>query len=284
MRSNEAEAARLMRGMRTMLQAAALLVLIIGFPVFLFPHKTDVYFAWTIDAPIMAAALGASYLAASFLEAIAARQSSWAAARIAVPAVLTFTILTLVVTVLHLDRFHLHADVDSARVIAWVWLAVYASVPLIMGSLWFLQARAAAGDEPTRAAPMAPALRLAWIALALVLLPLAAFLLVDPTDAATLWPWPLTALTGRATGAWLAGFGVLCAHAAAENDLARLRPVFPAVAFLVALQAIVLLRFGDAAFWARPSAWAYTLLLAGWLATALYAWSVSRASSPARNS
>jgi hypothetical protein len=274
-KQNDVDPPRVRRGMRAMLLSAALLVLIIGFPAFFYPQQTDVFFAWTIDGPIMAAALGASYLAASVLEAVAARQRSWAEARIAVPAVLTFTVLTLVITVLHIGRFHLHSDVAMARIVAWVWLAVYASVPAIMGTLWLVQARAP-DREPSRAVLMSPALRLAWILLALILLPLGAYLLVDPTRAAALWPWALTALTGRATGAWLAGFGVLCAHAAAENDLVRLRPVFPAVTFLAILQGIVLLRFGDKLDWTRPSTWVYALVLAGWLATALYSWSVLR--------
>lgn len=258
-----------------MLLTAALLVLIIGFPAFFYPRQTDVFFAWTIDVPIMAAALGASYLAASVLEAIAARQRSWAEARIAVPAVLTFTVLTFVITLLHIDRFHLHSNVATARIVAWVWLAVYASVPIIMGMLWVAQARTS-DRPPTRATPMPLGLRLAWIALALILLPLGAYLLVEPTEAALLWPWALTALTARATGAWLTGFGVLCAHAAAENDLVRLRPAFPAVTLFAVLQGIVLLRFGDQLDWTRSSTRVYTLVLAGWLATALYSWSVLR--------
>ena len=48
--------------------------------------------------------LGAGYLAAAVLEVVADRQASWTRAQVAVPSVLVFTTLTLMVTLLHLDR------------------------------------------------------------------------------------------------------------------------------------------------------------------------------------
>ena len=44
-----------------------------------------------------------------------------------------FTTLTLVVTLVHLDKFHLGADQPaSARLVTWGWLAIYAGVPVAM--------------------------------------------------------------------------------------------------------------------------------------------------------
>ena len=258
-------------GMRGILIAAAILVLGVGFPLFLFPKNTDVDFAWTIASPIMAAALGASYLSASVLEALAARASTWANARIAVPTVFIFTILTLAITFIHIDRFHLDAGSFPARFIAWVWLGVYVIVPIILGIQWFRQTRTPSPD-PKPVASISPQSRAFWFGSSPILLLLGAYLLVAPLSAAAFWPWALTPLTGRAVGAWLIGFGVVSAHAGLERDLVRLYPIFPALTLFAVLQGIVLMRFHAELDWARPSAWVYALVLVSWLAIGLHSW------------
>jgi hypothetical protein len=258
-------------GMRGILIAAAILVLGVGFPLFLFPKNTDVDFAWTIASPVMAAALGASYLSASVLEALAARASTWANARIAVPTVFIFTTLTLAITFIHIDRFHLGAGSFPARFIAWVWLGVYVIVPIILGIQWFRQTRTPRPD-PKPVAPISPQSRAFWFGSSPILLLLGVYLLVAPLSAAAFWPWALTPLTGRAVGAWLIGFGVVSAHAGLERDLVRLYPIFPALTLFAVLQGIVLVRFHAELDWARPSAWVYALVLASWLAIGLHSW------------
>ena len=266
-------------GMRSILIAASILVLGVGFPLFLFPKNTDVDFAWTINPPIMAAALGASYLASSILEVLAARARIWINARVAVPAVLIFTVLTLGITLLHIDRFHLFANSLSARFVAWVWLAVYVIVPIIMGMAWFRQTRVRGPDLPP-AAPISTVPRVLWILSGAILMCGGVYLLVAPADAAAFWPWSLTPLTGRAVGAWLVGLGVLSAHAGLENDMARLFPVFPAMTLFALLHGIVLIRFRDELDWTRLSAWLYGLALTGWLGVGLYNWvSIAAANS-----
>ena len=97
----------LLPGMRRLLYVAAVLVLLAGFQLFVFTGNTASYFAWTIRNPLGAAFLGAGYWASVAFEALAARQRIWANARIAVPTVLVFTLLTLVATLLNLGLFHL---------------------------------------------------------------------------------------------------------------------------------------------------------------------------------
>ena len=97
--------------MNALLLAAGILVFIAGFQLYVLTERTDTFFAWTIAPPknlfLTAAFLGASYWASCVLEIMAARQRAWSHARIAVPAVLLFTSLTFIVTLLHLNLFHL---------------------------------------------------------------------------------------------------------------------------------------------------------------------------------
>jgi hypothetical protein len=243
-------------GMRAMLLVASSLVFLAGVPLFIGTEQTDRYFAWTVAPPITAAFLGAAYWASCVLELSAARQHFWAHARVAVPAVLLFTTLTMVVTLVYLDRFHLNSSLPIARLVTWAWLAIYLGVPLILALLLVRQLRAP-GVDPPRTAPLPRWIRwVTWLQ-AVVLLGAGAALLTDPGVASWLWPWKLTPLTGRAVGAWLLGFGVAALHANLENDFNRVRVGLITYVAMGALQLIAVARYPAALPWGRPVTWLF---------------------------
>jgi hypothetical protein len=252
-----------LRPMRALLVVFGVLTFLAVAALFVRPESTDRYFAWTIQPPLTAAFLGAAYLAGCTLVVLSLRAEAWAHARAAVVTILVFTVLTLVATLVHLDRFHLQASGAAARAAAWFWLAVYVSVPLVMVVLLAVQSRIE-GAHPQRALPMPR-----WLAVALavegaVMFVVGALLFVRPGTIG--WPWPLSPLTSRAIGAWLLSFGLAAGLAVAEGDLPRLRA--PAVAYLVfgLAELVALLRFAHSLSWGSPATWAYVAFLV--LATA----------------
>ena len=137
--------------MRWLLAFAAVLVFLAGVQLFLFPLDTDTRFAWTIPAPMTAVFLGASYWSAVGLELMGAMSRRWADARVAVPAVFVFTLLTFVATIIHMHKLHLAPALPVAtRAMAWLWLAIYAGVPVLMALAWILQSRAGTAVPPPR--------------------------------------------------------------------------------------------------------------------------------------
>src|SRR5438445_13414639 len=90
--------------MRWLLYAASTLVFLAGLQLTVFTEQTNTYFAWTISPPLTAAFLGAAYWAAVPVEVIAARQTIWAQARVAVPATGPFTTVTLSAPDLHFGQ------------------------------------------------------------------------------------------------------------------------------------------------------------------------------------
>ena len=100
--------------MRVILVVAACLVFLAGFQLTLFPLRTAEWFAWTIDVPMTAVFLGAAYWSSAVLELAGAASHGWGRARLTVWAVLVFTTLTLVVTLVHIDKFHLGPDLPAA--------------------------------------------------------------------------------------------------------------------------------------------------------------------------
>jgi hypothetical protein len=257
--------------MRRLLYVAALLVFLAGVQLYVFPLRTDRYFAWTIDSPMTAVFLGASYWSAVGLEVGAARAARWSGARIAVPAVFVFTTVTLVVTLAHLDSFHLDGDLPfGTRAVTWAWLAIYAAVPLLMVAATVSQRRESTAVPAPGGLP--GAVRAVLVALAAVLLGLGAALLVAPGWADGAWPWPLTPLTGRAIGAWLVGLGTAAAHARVLDDRASLRPLGITGVVFGALQVVALARHGDELDWGSAPAAVYLAVLS--VLTVVSAWSL----------
>lgn len=263
------------KGMQRLLFAASLLVLSAGILLYLLTDYTDTYFAWTITPPLTAAFLGAGYWASFLLELLSARERVWARARLAVPAILVFTTLTLILTLLHLDRFHFTRTVFITLAVTWVWLVVYASVPVVMTILLVAQLRQP-GRDPDRHTPLPWWVRLVLSLQALIMLTLGTALFLVPLAVASVWPWALTALTGRAVGAWLIGIGILASQAAWENDWTRLRPVMISFAVYGGLQLIAIARYPGTVNWNGASAWIYLLLLLSILAVGVYGWRAAR--------
>ncbi len=256
-------------GMRAMLYIASGLVFLVGIQLFIGSEYTDRYFAWTVKPSLTAAFLGGAYWASFSLEWLAARQTAWARARVAVPAVLTFTTLTLVATLLHLDKFHLNSPNGETVLATWAWIAVYAGVPGAMSLLLLRQLRVPGANPPRRLPiPRPVTVGLGVAGAALIALGMALFL--APTATLGLWPWLLTPLTARAVGAWLIGLGIAVAHSAWEADWERVRPAMVGLIVFGALQIVNLLRYPAVVSWGSLSAWVYVVGVTAALALGLY--------------
>src|SRR5947209_20087296 len=261
--------------MRWLLYAASALVFLAGLQLTVFTEQTATYFAWTIARPLTGAFLGASYWAAVPVEVIAARQSTWASARVAVPAIWLFTTLTLVATLLHFDRFHFSSPIASAQGAAWFWLAIYAGVPVAMLLIGWLQIRAPGGDPP-RGAPAPTWMQVLVLGQGGGMLVFGAGLFLLPSVVAPLWPWPLTTLTARAIGAWLIGIGFAALHANRENDLSRITPLAGGYVVFAVGELVALARYAGTVNWAAPAAWIYLAFLLSILPLGLAALPIRR--------
>ena len=263
----------LLPGMRMWFLGDSVLVSIAGIQLYMLTEYTDRFFAWTITPPLTAAFLGASYWASLPLVYLAARQTSWAQARLAVFGVLVFTLLTLVATLLHWDRFHFFDPDPTASIAAWMWIVVYAVVPPALLILVILQLRVP-GSDPSRQAPLPRWVRLVLDMQALAMLVLGVALFIAPV--APLWAWELTPLTGRAVGAWLVGIGVIAAHASWENDWERVHGMIVGYVMLACLQLLALVRYSATVDWSKPHAALYLIFLMSILVVGGYGWFATR--------
>jgi hypothetical protein len=270
--------------MRRLLYTASVLVLLAGIQLLVFTGRTDHFFAFTITNPLAAAFLGAAYWAAVAIEALAARQALWANARIAVPAVLVFTILTLAVTLTHLSQLHLGGRFPAGtQIVTVAWIAIYLLVPAVMLILLVVQARTP-GADPPRSAGLPAWLCAVLAAQAIVLLGLGTALFAAPGQTASLWPWQLTPMMAQATGAWLISLGVAAGHALLERDARRLRPAAVGNILLVLLLCIALARYPHHYEWRSASGIAFLIFLATMLVTGVVALARGLSGEPLRRS
>ena len=100
------------------------------------PRRPTETFAWTIEPPLTAAFIGAGYAAGFVLVVLSLRDPVWAHSRVPVLTIFVFVVLTLVATLLHINRMHFDDDFGGldflAKAAAWFWLAVYVVVPVAM--------------------------------------------------------------------------------------------------------------------------------------------------------
>jgi hypothetical protein len=254
-------------GLRWLLFTASVLVALAGIQLLVFTAHTGQYFAFTITNPLAAAFLGAGYWAAVPIEALAGRETRWANARIAVPAVLVFTVLTLAVTLTHLGQLHLGARYPAGtQAVTVAWLAIYVLVPALMATFLVRQARTP-GADPPRTIGLPGWLCAALAAQAAVLLGAGIALFAAPAQAAPLWPWHMTPMLAEATGAWLIALGVASVHMIAERDPRRLRPAAAGSIALPVLLAIALARYPHQFHWHSTGAIVYLTVLATMLLT-----------------
>lgn len=254
--------------------------------LFLGSEVTEDYFAWTIQPPLTAAFLGAGYGAGCVLVALSLRARTWAGARSPLLTILLFTLLTLLATLLHLNRFHFDSPGTTARFAAWFWMVTYVVVPPAMAILIAVQERAArpSGGRPR---PIPAWLTGLLLVEGLVMLGVGVVMFVFPGTSDALWPWTMPPLSVRAVAAWLIAFGVAAGLAVRDGDLARLE--IPSLAYAVfgVLELAALLRYRHEPDWDGPAAWIYLTLavtvtltgIAGLLAIRLTA----RQAAPSKN-
>ena len=166
-----------------------------GLFLYLLPSSAEADYAWAIKPDINAALLGAGYLGgvvATTTIVLATRY--WRSLRALAPALVVLSLVLLVATLIHEDRFRW----DYAP--TWLWTAVYIGVPIVVTLLWVRQERRE-GPLP-EADPRLQGVRVAAGVLGTVLALFGAALFLAPSEAVDASPWPLTPLMARAFAGW----------------------------------------------------------------------------------
>ena len=238
-------------------------LIVVGLPVVVAPARTDRYFSWTIEVPLTAAFLGACYWTAALFTLLSAREREWPHVRAVMPGILVAGTLILVATLMHIERFAM----DTAR--GWIWVILYAGLPPGVLLLLALQRKAPGADPPLRR----PIERWATVLLALAaaaLLVTGAALFAVPRTTGEWWLWPVTELTARMVGAWLAAIGVTLVAVLLEGDWTRVRAATVYLAAVAAAHLATLARYPGTVQWEDVAAWTYVAFYAALFVLAVH--------------
>jgi hypothetical protein len=208
--------------------------------LYLLPARAATDYAWAIKPPVSAAFIGAGFLAGTLATGLVlwlARR--WRTFQTLPPALWVLATTLLVATIVH------HAKFKFGYPPTWVWVLVYAGVPLAVPVLVHRQRRAA--ESRPAADPRLRGLRTVSAVVGALLLIGAAALYAAPVGVGQHWPWLLTPLLGRVVAAWYALFGTMLVSCAVglRHPSEALIPYATLAAWCVLLLALALLHPGD---------------------------------------
>lgn len=222
------------------------------------PADTAQNFAWTIKPEVMAALIGAFYLALAPVVILALVAKRWESVRVFVLPGMVFTLAQLIVTFLHWDRFAVGTTPFN------IWFVSYLLPPPVFLGCYLWQQRHAAQRGTAGFASSNPLVR--WVRVGLFVLGAIFTLealagLVYPAYFASA-PWKITPLNARALSGYLLLLGLLMLSSARENDRDRVRIVSPFFVFFPPFAVLQVARFADQVDTSHPRLYVATAALA----------------------
>ena len=230
---------RLLAATRVTAVAVVPILLAAGVILYVFPGDTADLWAWPINPPLTALAIGGGYLSGAVFFARAVRSGRWHTMALGLPAAAMLTTLLLLATILHWRLFN-HDHVSF-----WAWLIVYAVTPVLLPALWLLNRRHDPGSD-TPPGPVLPRRTCTLVsAVGALQLALALAFFIRPSLAERAWPWPLSPLTARTLSAFLAFIAVLLLGFSVERRWTALRLPVDSAALGLALVFVGVIRAYD---------------------------------------
>jgi hypothetical protein len=217
--------------------------------IFLRPEDTATSFAWPIEPPVMAAVLGAFYLASALIFVLPLFARWWQQVRVMILPTAVFSTAMLGATILHWDKF------SVGTFPFFIWFASYVLPPPIFIGLYVWHQRSAAPVGVGIRVPLVPWARTFLGGNGLVLTALAVVGYAVPGVLMAVSPWTFTPLTTRALCGWLLAVGLLQASMAWEGDWQRARLATTMLIILPIALVVQLLRFPEQVAWSSVALW-----------------------------
>jgi hypothetical protein len=162
-------------------------------------------FAWDIQPPPTAFLVGSGYLGGAYFFVRVVFERRWHRVGAGFLPVAAYTLVMLLATLVHWDRF------DPGHFPFLVWLILYVVTPLALPLIWALNRRTDPGSLGPNDMLVAPVLRRVMAVIGGLVLVGAALFFLLPEAVASIWPWTLSPLTARVLTGWhvLLGAGAL---------------------------------------------------------------------------
>jgi hypothetical protein len=171
---------------RAVTTVEAFVLAIAGFYPFFFPHNALGKWAW-ISGPFNLRFIGAVYLTALVAVLIVLAVPRWSPGRVALPMLVLFTNLVLLLSLVYIDRF------EFDRGGTWAWFLLYVVIPASATYYWWRFRKLPPADP----SPVPSAWRSYFLTAAAIVGLYGLGLLIAPRTLTDFWPWPIDAFHGR---------------------------------------------------------------------------------------
>jgi hypothetical protein len=236
------------------LWVAALVIpfLVVAFVIlFVFPHKTELLFAWKIQPRMSAMMLGAAYAGGIYFFTGVLRSKEWHKVKVGFLPVTIFASLLGIATILHWDKFN-HNHISF-----FAWAGLYFTTPFIVIFTWLRNRNQDTGklsDKDTTIPYMA---RLVMGTFGIVTLTISIFLFLQPNVVISLWPWALTPLTARVMGAMFALPGLVGLGIASDTRWSAAILILQSQGFSILLILVASVKASHDFDWANLNSWIF---------------------------
>ena len=215
--------------------------------LYLFPTRTEELFAWTINPPLTAMFLASAYLGGIWFFVGVMVAARWHRVAPGFPAVVVFSFLLAMATLMHWDRFH-HGHISFIT-----WAVLYLTTPILVLIAMITNSRVYTGRPERREYEMPLLVRLLPILIGLCALVIGVLMYVSPEAFIGVWPWELTPLTSRVVAAVLTLPGMVNLWLTFESRWSSFRLVFQAQLISLAFICLALVLAGGDLDWSRPA-------------------------------
>lgn len=215
--------------------------LVVAFALlFVWPNDTDKTFAWTIKPSMTAMMLASAYIGGVYYFIGVLLEKHWHRIKAGLLPVTAFASILSVATLLHWDRFN-HSHISF-----YTWTALYLTTPFLVFFTWLRNRRQDPGtaDPDDAALPLYLRWSMGIVGVGTTLVSLVLF--IQPGLLIAVWPWALTPLTARVTGAMFALPGLVGLGVAFDSRWSSARLILQAQAFSILFILISAIRaWGD---------------------------------------
>ena len=223
-----------------------------------YPARTNSLWAWDLKPEVTAMALGSVYAGGAYFFGRITFGAPWRSVAAGFPSVIMFVWMAAIASLFHLDRF----DKDSLPFAAWA--ALYIVTPFLVP--WLVGRNHNVFGAPT-GPPLPRALSRTLGITGGVLLAIGLLFLAAPQLAIDSWPWLLTPLTARVTGAIIGMYATVWLAVAVHNTWTGARIPLQAHVIGLAFFLLALARGQDEIDWGNALAVVIAAVAAGMLVT-----------------
>ena len=238
---------------------AVCLVLIDAAQLLIFyPGRTNTLWAWDLKPEVTAMTLGSVYAGGAYFFGRLTFGAPWRSVAAGFPAVIMFVWMAAIASLFHLDRF----DKNSLPFVAWA--ALYIVTPFLVP--WLVSRNYNLFGAPT-GPPLPRGLGRVLGITGGVLLAVGLLFLAAPHIAIDNWPWLLTPLTARVTGAVIGMYATVWLAVGVHNTWAGARIPLQAQVIGLAFLLLGLVRAEDQIDWGNALAVVIAAVAAAMLVT-----------------